>query len=176
MVLMETFTVNRSIPPELQSPGPWSPAMWDLCQRIIDPAEGPGLVLEQDEFNTSIQTMTERTLSDEEMAGYRSAYPTPESRLAQLRWPFQVLGPEDHILGNVYEFARHFPFLASATFPRLLLHCSGGMVNDGNVDWYREHVPGLEIVHLGPGYHYIQEDQPQAIADAITAWVPKLPA
>ena len=50
------------------------------------------------------------------------------------------------------------------------------MVNDGNVTWYRERIPGLEIVHLGPGYHYVQEDQPQAIADAITACVPKLPA
>ena len=87
-----------------------------------------------------------------------------------------VLGPEEQILGNLVEFDRHFPFLASATFPRLLLHCSGGMVNDGNVDWYRENVPGLEIVHVGSGYHYVQEDQPQAIADAIIAWVPGLPA
>jgi haloalkane dehalogenase len=176
MVLMETFTVNLSIPPERQSTTPWSPAMWELCQRIIDPTTGPDLVLERDAFNDSVQTMTQRRLSDEEMAGYRSAYPTPQSRLAQLRWPFQVLGPEDQILGNLVEFERHFPVLADATFPRLLLYCSAGMVNDGNVGWYRESIPGLEIVALGPGYHYVQEDQPEAIADAITNWVPRLPA
>ena len=56
------------------------------------------------------------------------------------------------------------------------IHACAGMVNDGNVGWYRESIPGLEIVALGPGYHYVQEDQPEAIADAITNWVPRLPA
>jgi haloalkane dehalogenase len=63
-----------------------------------------------------------------------------------------------------------------STFPKRLLHCSDGMVTDRNVGWYREHVPGLEIVRLGEGYHYIQEDQPEALGEAIAEWLPRLPA
>jgi len=176
MALMETFTVNRIVPTEFQQPTPWNESMWDLCQRIIDPAHGPDLVLELDAFNDSIQTMTERELSPEEIAGYKSPYLTPGNRQAQLAWPFQVLGPEDAIVGNLVEFDRHGPFLQRATFPRLLLHGSAGMVNDTNVAWYRTQVPGLEVVRVGSGYHYIQEDQPEVIGRAIADWVVRLPA
>ena len=176
MVLMESFTVNGAIPADLVgAPSPWAETIGPLCMRFVDPAEGPTLVLEQDGFNDTVQTMTKRVLSDDEMAGYRSAYPTPESRRAQLAWVSQILAPEDMILGNLTEFERHAAFLLRAPFPKLLLHASEGMINDGNVTWYRDNVPALDIVRVGEGYHYLQEDQPDALGRAIAEWLPALP-
>jgi haloalkane dehalogenase len=176
MVVMESFTVNAAMPPELADhPSPWAEIVGPLCMRFVDPVEGPTLVLERDGFNDTVQTMTKRTLSDEEMAGYRSAYPTPESRTAQLRWVSQVMSPDDMILGNITEFERHAPFLLHSAVPKLLLHASEGMVNDHNVGWYRDNVPNLDIVRVGDGYHYLQEDQPEAVGRAIAEWFPALP-
>ncbi len=108
IVLMESFTVNAAIPPDAAGdPPPWAETIGALCMRFVDPAEGPTLVLEQDAFNDTVQMMTRRTLSDDEIAGYRSAYPTPESRRAQLQWVFQIMAPDDMILGNLTEFERH---------------------------------------------------------------------
>lgn len=177
MVLMETFTVTGSIPQEWQGPPvPWSEPLMPILMQFLDPVQGPRAVLEQDRFNDTVQIMTKRTLSDEEMSGYRSAYPTQRSRLAQLRWPFQVLAPHDHLVGNHVEFERHVRLITTSTFPKLLLHCSEGMITDENVGWFRDNVPNLEIVRLGEGYHYIQEDQPEALGHAIANWLPALPA
>jgi len=177
MVLMESFTVNGAIPADLVGdPSPWAETIGPLCMRFADPIEGPTLVLEQDGFNDTVQTMTKRALSDDEMAGYRSAYPTPESRTAQLAWVSQILAPEDMILGNLTEFERHAALLLGASFPKLLLHASEGMINDRNVTWYRDNVPALDIVRVGEGYHYLQEDQPEALGRAIAEWLPALPS
>lgn len=175
MVLMEPFTVNRMMPAELQAePGPWMQEIGPLVMRFVDPDEGPRLVLEDDAFNDTVQVMTKRRLSDQEMAGYRSAYPSPESRRAQLAWVFNAVGPEDKILGNHVEWRYHTEFLMASDFPKLLLHCSDGMVTDRNVGWYGENLRNIDVVRLGEGYHYIQEDQPDALGTAIADWLPSL--
>jgi haloalkane dehalogenase len=178
MVLMETFTVNATmVPAELQAdPVPWMDTIGPLVARFVDPVEGPRLVLEEDAFNDTVQVMTKRTLSDEEMAGYRSAYPTPESRRAQLAWVFNAVGPEDKILGNHVEWRHHAEFLVRTEFPKLVLHCREGMITDANVGWYRDHLSNVEVVSLGDGYHYVQEDQPEALGNSIARWLPGLPA
>jgi haloalkane dehalogenase len=39
------------------------------------------------------------------------------------------------------------------------------------VAWCSRHIAGLEIAACGPAAHVAQEDQPQAIAAAIGAWL-----
>jgi haloalkane dehalogenase len=38
------------------------------------------------------------------------------------------------------------------------------------VAWCREHVRRLEVQPIGPGSHFVQEDHPEAIGDAVKAW------
>jgi haloalkane dehalogenase len=45
------------------------------------------------------------------------------------------------------------------------------MVGPELADWCATHIAGLEIVGCGPAAHIVQEDQPEAIGDAISAWL-----
>jgi haloalkane dehalogenase len=40
--------------------------------------------------------------------------------------------------------------------------------------WAEDHIKDLRVEHLGSGIHWVQEDQPEAIAASITAWLQKL--
>jgi len=42
------------------------------------------------------------------------------------------------------------------------------------VAWAREHLPNLEIVSIGPGLHFVQEDNPHEIGAQLAAWVRRL--
>jgi len=41
----------------------------------------------------------------------------------------------------------------------------------GFMDQYRQQLPNLETAFVGSGLHYIQEDQPQKIGQAIAQWM-----
>ncbi|MCU7927708.1 MAG: hypothetical protein KZQ97_14865 [Candidatus Thiodiazotropha sp. (ex Dulcina madagascariensis)] len=51
--------------------------------------------------------------------------------------------------------------------PVLLLYASPGAV----VPWYENRIKRLETVYVGPGLHFIQEDQPDAIGRALKDWL-----
>ena len=55
--------------------------------------------------------------------------------------------------------------------PKLLLHAQpGAILRKDLVAWCREHVKNLTIVDVGPGLHFIQEDRPHEIGDAVRTW------
>ena len=47
------------------------------------------------------------------------------------------------------------------------------LLQDGpaEVDWCRRNAAGLDIVNVGPGTHFLPEDQPGAIGRALTDWL-----
>jgi haloalkane dehalogenase len=56
--------------------------------------------------------------------------------------------------------------------PRLLLHGEpGSVVGPAEVEWCRRESAGLEIVSVGPGTHFLPEQQPEAISSALAAWL-----
>ena len=62
--------------------------------------------------------------------------------------------------------------LQRSAVPKLLLTADPGvLVPAPLVTWCREHLPNLEVVELGPGLHYLQEDHPDAIGRAIADWI-----
>ncbi|MCY1013488.1 hypothetical protein OV079_49770 [Nannocystis pusilla] len=42
--------------------------------------------------------------------------------------------------------------------------------------WCRAHLPRLEVVELGHGLHFVQEDHPHAIGRGLADWLSRLPA
>jgi len=46
-----------------------------------------------------------------------------------------------------------------------------GMPSD---TWCEQHLPNLETVHIGPGSHYVQEDNPEAIGRNVALWYHRL--
>lgn len=62
--------------------------------------------------------------------------------------------------------------LTSGALPVLLLHGEpGAVVGEPQLAWVREHAPGVTIRSVGPGTHFLPEDQPEAIADAVAAFL-----
>jgi len=66
--------------------------------------------------------------------------------------------------------------VASAEIPLLLLTFEpGAIVGPKEVEWARESFSRLTVRHMGAGVHFVQEDQPAAIGQAIAEWLRGLP-
>lgn len=116
-----------------------------------------------------------RKLDEHEMEAYRAPFPTRESRV-----PVWVLASEIPIDGHPSDVHSAMwstaDKLARTTIPTLLLTFDPGvMVGPADVAWARETLPNLTVKEMGPGRHFVQEDQPEAIGKAIAEWVRALP-
>lgn len=174
LAMLDPIGLNRSVPQSHQrsQDPPWRGPLMQIVDGVRDPDRGPGLVMDENVYQTEVlPILTARRLSPAELDGYTSAYPDPASRRAQRMWPQVFLGPEDHLLGNVTEFESFLPFLQRSTVPRLIAYNSSGLVSTGEVEWLAANVPGLETVYLGEGQHFIQEDNTEALGDALRRWL-----
>lgn len=61
--------------------------------------------------------------------------------------------------------------LQESQLPKLLLTAEpGGLISPERAAWAKSHLPNLEVVGIGPGIHYLQEDSPHTIGREIAAW------
>jgi haloalkane dehalogenase len=111
-----------------------------------------------------------RKLSREEMEAYREPFRDPKSRIPMWRWPNEI--PLDGEPGDVVEIVVGYgEWLARSEIPKLLLAFTpGAILGAALVEHCCAHMRNLEVCHLGRGSHFVQEDQPEAIGDAIRAW------
>jgi pimeloyl-ACP methyl ester carboxylesterase len=86
------------------------------------------------------------------------------------------IGPESgsdrRPIGVVHEAAQAYAqWLSESDVPKLLLRATpGAIMREPLVQWCRDHMPPLKVVDIGPGVHFVQEDQPHAIGRAIADW------
>jgi haloalkane dehalogenase len=137
---------------------------------------GEAKVLEENFFIERALYATVRSgLSDEDHAIYAAPYPTPESRRPLLAWPREmpIAGEPADLVARIEAYDAWLG--ASPEVPKLLLTFDGSedtlMIGREMAGWCAEHIVGLEIVGCGPAAHIVQEDQPEAIGDAISAWL-----
>ena len=112
-----------------------------------------------------------RPLTVAEHDVYRDPFRTPRDRLPVLRWIQQIsVGGEPADVETAVR--RNQDTLLRGPAPRLLLHGEpGSVVGSAEVDWCRRHGDGLQIVNVGAGTHFLPEDQPEAISQALEAWL-----
>ena len=86
------------------------------------------------------------------------------------RWPNEI--PVDGEPADVTALVGEYSaWLAASPVPKLLLHAQpGAILRKDLVVWCRDHVRNLTAVDIGPGLHFIQEDRPHEIGEAIGAW------
>ena len=86
--------------------------------------------------------------------------------------------PVDGDQASTVEYLRPVAeFLATTRVPTTLLTFEPGFLLTPRVlAWLRETVGDLEVVDGGGGVHFVQEDAPQAIADATSALLARRPA
>ena len=110
-------------------------------------------------------------LSDDERAAYAEPYPTPTSRHPVWVWTTQIpVGGDPAEPAAV--LSDNYAWLQSTDTPRLLLYANPGSVLQAEqVAAARQDCPGLEAVDVGDGLHFLPEDQPDAIAEAVRGWL-----
>jgi haloalkane dehalogenase len=134
------------------------------------------MVLDDNFFlDTLLPAALVRQLPDDELAVYREPYPDPVSRAPLLRWAREipVAGSPSDVHALMTAAADH---LAVTTTPVLLLHGDPGVLVDaGTVNWCRRQVRDLTVVDVGgPAGHFLPEDRPAEVADALVDWVAHL--
>jgi haloalkane dehalogenase len=156
------------------------PITWDefpargrpLFKNFRTPEVGEKCVLDDNQFvEVILPGGTLRTLEPSEMAEYRAPCHQREHRLPSLAWPRQL--PIEGEPADVVAAVKAFDTWLASTpaLPKLLIRFDpGAMVPDHIAEWCRQHLAGLEIVDGGEGLHYVQEDEPETIADRVRDW------
>lgn len=146
----------------------------DLFGPLRSPA-GERLVLEENLFvETVLPAGTARRLTEEEMDAYRAPYREPgESRRPTLTWPREI--PIDGEPADVAEIvARNAEWMAASPVPKLFVNGDPGALLVGALRERCRRWPTQREVTV-PGLHFLPEDSPGPIADALVAWIPTLP-
>ena len=132
---------------------------------------GEEIVLEKNVFvERVLPGSVIRGLSDEEMAVYRAPFTEAgETRRPTLTWPRQIPiagePPEMVALTNAYA-----EFMAGSDMPKLFINAEPGSILTGKMrDFCRTWKNQTEVTVSGT--HFIQEDSPDEIGQALAAWI-----
>lgn len=148
-----------------------------LFKRMRDPVKGDRMNIDKNFFvKRLLPMMTSRKLTQTERDAYGEPFIDPPSRKPVAVWPreipFEGEGPEDvHRIVSDY-----WAWLQETDIPKLMLVAKPGAIIKGNVaDELEAALPAVERVNIGKGKHYVQEDQPEAIGQALDDWLGRLP-
>ena len=116
-----------------------------------------------------------QNLSEEIMKHYREPFPTIESRKPIRRFP-EMLPLDPNVESEAYTVIQKLESaLSEFKFPMLLVKGSpGAVIPESRVKWLQEKVPHLVVRDIGPGIHYLQEDNPKGIGNSIIEWSAKI--
>ena len=133
--------------------------------------EGENLILEDNSFVEQVLPgAILRNLTPEEMTVYRRPYLEPgESRRPTLTWPRQI--PIDGEPTDVVDIVEAYgTWLKQTPIPKLFVNAVPGALITGPLREFARTFPNQTEVTV-PGVHFVQEDSPDEIADAIADWM-----
>jgi haloalkane dehalogenase len=111
-----------------------------------------------------------RDLTPAEHDEYRRPFVEPEHRRPTLTWPREI--PIDGEPADVTEVVRSYAdWLSSSEIPKLFVNADPGAILTGAQREFCRSWPNLTEVTVA-GSHFIQEDSPHEIGEAIAAWLP----
>ena len=143
-----------------------------MFQAFRRPGEGEELILDRNFFVEGVlPNAIQRTLSEEELDAYRAPFTERAQRLPTLAWPREI--PIDGTPADVVRRVETYDaWLGSSTeVPKLLLTFDpGAIMTPSTIRWCQDHIAALEVEHIGPGLHFVQEDNGPAIGIAIAGW------
>lgn len=149
----------------------WPEASRELFKAFRTPGVGEKLILEKNVFVEKVLPGSIlRKLSEEEMDAYREPFREPAARRPVWRWPnhIPIDGEPPEMVEIVEAYGR---WLGESAIPKLLLTFEPGVLIRGPIlEWCRANVASLEVRACGAGSHFVQEDEPEAIGDAIRDW------
>ena len=151
----------------------WPDAARQVFQGFRSPA-GEDMVLEKNVFvERVLPGSVLRQLTDKEMEVYRRPFlETGESRRPTLTWPrdIPIDGEPADVVQLVSEYAE---WLSRSHIPKLFINAEPGAILSGSQREFCRTWPNQKEVTV-KGSHFIQEDSPTEIGQAISEWYGKL--
>jgi haloalkane dehalogenase len=148
----------------------WPEAATDIFRAFRSPL-GEDLVLEKNVFIESVlPNSIMRKLNDEEMTVYRAPFLNAgEDRRPTLTWPRQIpLGDEPADVCAMID--AYGAYMKSAPMPKLFIAGNPGMIMNGSPGEFARSWKNTSEAQV-KGLHFLQEDSPQEIAQAINDWL-----
>ncbi len=147
----------------------------EMFRAFRDPEKGRKLLVEQNLFIEQVlPAAVLRTLTEAEMHAYREPFIDPASREPVFMWPNElpIAGEPARNVKVIDEIGQ---WLKTSGTPKLLQYVSpGSIISPDTAGWMAQHYKNLETQFVGYGYHFIQEDNPEAIGRGIADWVRRL--
>ena len=151
----------------------WPDAARQVFQGFRSPA-GEDMVLEKNVFvERVLPGSVLRQLTDKEMEVYRRPFlETGESRRPTLTWPrdIPIDGEPADVVQLVSEYAE---WLSRSPIPKLFINAEPGAILSGSQREFCRTWPNKKEVTV-KGSHFIQEDSPTEIGQAISEWYGRL--
>ena len=136
-------------------------------------SKGEDLILERNMFVEAVlPSSIMRDLSENEMAAYRAPFDTRDHRQPTLNWPRQIPidGEPPHMVELVEAYGA---FMASSEIPKLFVNAEPGSILVGKQREFCRSWPNQTEVTV-KGLHFLQEDSPTEIGQAVAAWLTNL--
>ena len=136
--------------------------------------KGEELVLERNMFvDAVLPSSVIRGLGEEEMQHYRAPFLTPDDRQPTLNWPRQIpiSGEPADMVALVDSYGQWMA--SNATLPKLFINAEPGSILTGKPREFCRSWPNQTEVTV-KGTHFIQEDSPVEIGQAVAAWLESL--
>ena len=151
------------------------PDLKETFQAFRTPEVGWDMIVNQHMFVEQVlPSLVVRDLTDAEMDHYRAPYIDPPSRKPLWRWPNEIpiAGEPAAVVAMVEEYNRK---LQQSRLPKLLLSATpGGIIDAQAVAWCQQNLPNLQVVDIGAGIHFVQEDNPHLIGTELAKWYSSL--
>ena len=134
--------------------------------------EGYKLLVDQNLFiEQLLPRAAGRELTEEELRRYREPFKEVRSRIPIWRFARSVpiAGEPRDVWAIMTETTEWFK---RARLPKLLFYATpGGLVTAEFVEWARQNLQNLKVVHAGPGVHYLTETSPHLIGRELVKWL-----
>lgn len=147
-----------------------------LFKRLRHPQKGWKMIAKNNFFvKRMLPMMINRKLTAAEKAVYAAPYPNEQSRKPVAIWPREI--PFDGQPDDVHQIvAAYHAWLKASPLPKLLLWVKPGAIIAGEqmANQIQREFPNTNAVFLGKGRHYVQEDHPHKIGQAVADWYQQL--
>ncbi len=148
----------------------WPDAARGIFQGLRS-AAGEEMILEKNVFvERVLPGSILRDLTDKEMEVYRRPFSQPgEDRRPTLTWPRQI--PIEGKPEDVVNIVEHYStWLSTSDVPKLFINAEPGAILTGGQREFCRLFPNQQEVTVA-GNHFLQEDSPDEIGEAISNWV-----
>ena len=147
----------------------------EMFSRLRAVGSGEQAIIEENFFvEVVLPAGVVRSLSAAEHDAYRGPFIDAGSRAPILQWVREIpIGGEPADVAGV--IVRNQEALQDAELPTLLMHgVPGALIGKAEIEWCATNGRAMTLAAIGEGTHFLPEDRPNEIVDALSEWLSTL--